>query len=244
MRTLFFTMLSLGCLVASPGLSQHAVAEDAVATLHDAIKPVPRQGGWMNRHNAMNKRVAEGNVDLVFIGDSITQGWERNGKKVWAEHYGDRNAVNLGIGGDRTQHVIWRLDNGNLEGISPKAAVIMIGTNNSGSNSPEEIAEGVTKIVQQLREKTPKTKILLLATFPRGASADDARRKVNQASNAIVAKLADEEHVFYLDIGKEFLNDEGVLTKQIMPDLLHLSPQGYTIWADSIESHVAKLLGE
>ena len=136
-------------------------------------------------------------MDLVFIGDSITQGWEGRGKAIWAEYYGDRNAVNLGIGGDRTQHVIWRLQNGNLKGIHPKAAVIMIGTNNSGDNTAEQIAEGVTKIVQILRETTPKTKVLLLATFPRGANPKDARRMVNESSNAMVSDLAKDPSVYY-----------------------------------------------
>jgi lysophospholipase L1-like esterase len=211
---------------------------------HDAIKPVPRSGGWMKRHESFNARVAKGKVDLVFIGDSITQGWEGRGKKVWAKSYGKRNTVNLGIGGDRTQHVIWRLDNGNVKDIAPKAAVIMIGTNNSGSNSPKQIAEGVTKIVDQLKEKTPKTKILLLAVFPRGTNNDDKRRKVNEGANAIFAKLADGKHVHYLDIGPKFLEKDGTLTREIMPDLLHLSEKGYQIWADSIEAKVAELLGE
>ena len=173
-----------------------------------ALKPVPRSGGWMTRHESFNKKVAQGNVDLVFIGDSITQGWEGNGKDIWAKYYGERNAVNLGIGGDRTQHVIWRLDNGNLKDITPKAAVIMIGTNNSGSNSSQEIAEGVNKIVEQIRNKSPKTKILLLAVFPRGATKDDARRKVNQGANAIFSKLDDGKHIHYLDIGDAFLQED------------------------------------
>ena len=120
--------------------ARFALGEENPQT-HDAIQPVPRDGRWMKRHESMNSRVAEGNVDLVFIGDSITQGWEGRGKAVWAEYYGDRNAVNLGIGGDRTQHVIWRLQNGNLKDIHPKAAVIMIGTNNSGDDTAEQIAE-------------------------------------------------------------------------------------------------------
>ena len=212
--------------------------------LHDAVKPVPRGGGWMTRHQAMNKRVKQGNVELVFIGDSITQGWEGRGKKVWAKYYGKRNAVNLGIGGDRTQHVIWRLDHGNLAGITPKAAVIMIGTNNSGSNSPEQIAEGVTVIVRQLQKQTPKTKILLLATFPRGPNPADKRRQVNEKSNAMVAKLASDQNVSFLDIGKNFLSEDGSLSKQIMPDLLHLSERGYSIWAESIEPTLVKLMAE
>ncbi|MBC8356483.1 MAG: GDSL family lipase [Planctomycetes bacterium] len=225
--------------LAAMFLPSFAFAED-----HDAIKPVPRAGGWMKRHEGMNLRVKDGNVDLVFIGDSITQGWEGRGKAVWQKFYGERNAVNLGIGGDRTQHVIWRLDNGNLYNISPKLAVIMIGTNNSGSNTPEQIAEGITVIVDQLKKKTPKTKILLLAVFPRGESPTDPRRQVNEKTNAIASKLADDKNVFYLDIGKSFLQDDGTLTREIMPDLLHLSEQGYTIWAKSIESQVATLMGE
>lgn len=211
---------------------------------HDAVQPVPREGGWMERHKGMNERVAQGNVDLVFIGDSITQGWEGNGKEVWKEFYGDRNAVNLGIGGDRTQHVMWRLDNGNLEGIEPKLAVIMIGTNNSNSNKPEEIADGIEMIVEQLKEKTPETKILLLGIFPRGAAPDDRLRQVNEKTNEIVSKLADGEQVHYLDIGEKFLEDDGTLSREVMPDLLHLNEKSYRIWAESIEPKVAELMGE
>jgi len=211
---------------------------------HDAIKPVPRQGGWMTRHQSFNKRVAQGNVDLVFIGDSITQGWEGAGKGVWARFYGKRNAVNLGIGGDRTQHVIWRLDHDNVKNISPQAAVVMIGTNNSRNNTPEQIAEGVAVIVKQLRTKLPETKILLLAVFPRGADKNDKLRQVNEKTNAIFKKLADGTHVHYLDIGSKFLQDDGTLTREIMPDLLHLSEKGYTIWAESMEPTLKKLMGQ
>ncbi|MEC9002910.1 MAG: GDSL-type esterase/lipase family protein, partial [Planctomycetota bacterium] len=160
------------------------------------------------------------------------------------KYYGKRNTVNLGIGGDRTQHVIWRLDNGNLKGISPKLAVIMIGTNNSGNNTSAQIAEGVEVIVGQLKKKTPKTKVLILAVFPRGKDANDKRRKVNEGANQGMAKLADGKQVHYLDIGDKFLARDKTLSRDIMPDLLHLSPQCYEIWASSIESTVAKLLGE
>ncbi len=237
-RRCFLALMLTAVLAAIP--SQLSAADKD----HDAIKPVPREGGWMKRHESINERVKQGSVDLVFIGDSITQGWEGSGREVWKKHYDKRNAANLGIGGDRTQHVLWRLDNGNINGISPKLAVIMIGTNNSGSNSPEEIADGITAIVKKLRENLPETKILLLAIFPRGANEQDGRRKVNQATNDIVSRLADDKHVFYLDIGKNFLADDGTLSKEIMPDLLHLSQMGYQIWADSIEPHVAKLMGE
>ncbi|MEC9036020.1 MAG: platelet-activating factor acetylhydrolase IB subunit [Verrucomicrobiota bacterium] len=212
--------------------------------LHSAVKPVPRSGGWMKRHESFNKRVAEGKVDLILIGDSITHGWEGKGKSVWEKFYGKRNAVNLGIGGDRTQHVMWRLDNGNVKGISPKVAVVMIGTNNSGNNSPEEIADGLAAITKQLRAKLPETKVLLLGIFPRGANKDDGRRKVNEKANAIFKKLADGKDVHYLDIGEKFLEPDGTLSRKIMPDLLHLSVEGYTIWAESIEPTLKKLIGE
>jgi lysophospholipase L1-like esterase len=222
-------------------------------TFHDAVNPdgthaamtpaVPRSSGKMGRHLRINDRVSEGNVDLIFIGDSITSGWESRGPKVWDKFYGKRNAANLGIGGDRTQHVIWRLNNGNVKGISPKAAVVMIGTNNSRDNTPEQIADGVTVIINQLRSKLPETKVLLLAIFPRGAN-DDERRRVNEKANAIFSKLADGDHIHYLDIGPKFMNDDGELTRGMMLDLLHLTEQGYTIWAESIESSLSKLLGE
>jgi beta-glucosidase len=198
----------------------------------------------MKRHESFNQRVAEGNVDLIFIGDSITQGWEGAGKDVWAEYYGKRNAVNLGIGGDRTQHVLWRLQNGNLKNIKPKLAVLMIGTNNSGSNSSEQIADGVKAIVAQLRHDLPETKVLILAIFPRGPDANDAKRKVNEGANAIIAKLADGKTVFYQDIGPNFVDAQGNLSRDVMPDLLHLNKASYETWAKSIEPTVAKILGE
>ncbi len=224
-------------------LTTAGVAQEAAK--HDAVTPVPREGGWMNRHNSFNERVKQGNVDLIFIGDSITQGWEgMGGKAIWEKYYTPRNAVNLGIGGDRTQHVLWRLDNGNVEGIHPKLAVLMIGTNNSGTNTAEQIGDGITAIVKSLREKLPETKILILGIFPRGADNSNPQRQKNAKANEIAAKLADGKMIEYLDIGPKFLEADGTLTKEIMPDLLHLSQNGYEIWAVSIEDHVARMMGE
>lgn len=223
---------------------------------NDAIVPAPREGGWMKRHESFNERVKQGNVDLVFIGDSITQGWENNGKKVWEEFYGKRNAVNLGIGGDRTQHVLWRLDHGNIDGIKPKLAVLMIGTNNSGTNTSEQIAAGVKAIVEKLRAKLPETKVLVLAIFPRGANfdasknktekglVDDKNRKVNEGANEIIKGFADNKSVYYLDIGPKFLEKDGTLNREIMPDLLHLNEKSYRIWAEATEPKIKELLGE
>lgn len=236
-RSVRFSVLAL---LLALTMSALATAQDK----HDAITPAPRDGGWMKRHESFNERVKKGNVDLLLIGDSITQGWEGAGKNVWAKHYTPRNAVNLGIGGDRTQHVLWRLENGNIDGITPKAAVLMIGTNNSGTNSSVQIAEGVEAIVKSLRTKLPKTKILVLGIFPRGATVDDVKRKVNVGANLSIRKLADGEMVHYLDIGDKFLNDDGTLSKEVMPDLLHLNEKSYTTWAEAIEPKVKELMGE
>src|SRR5262249_29418296 len=135
-----------------------------------ATQPKPREeeSAWVQLHQQFLERARAGKIDLLFLGDSITQGWGQN--EAWKKHYGPRNAANFGIGGDRTQHVLWRLDSGEIDGIAPKVVVLMIGTNNVGSNKPEEIAEGVRAIVDKLRAKLPKSKILLLGIFPRGAT--------------------------------------------------------------------------
>jgi beta-glucosidase len=212
--------------------------------LHEAVIPITRDGEKLTRHERFNARVQQGNVDLVFIGDSITEGWEGAGAEAWQNHYGGRNAVNLGIGGDRTQHVLWRLDHGNIDGISPKLAVLMIGTNNSGTNSPEQIADGIKAIVARLRARLPETRVLVLGVFPRGADPSDARRQVNERTNQLIAGLGGGYRVHYLDIGPKFLAADGALSTDIMPDLLHLSPAGYQIWAEAIEEKVRELMGE
>ena len=189
-------------------------------------------------------RVKQGHADLLFIGDSITNGWEEVGRGVWSRFYAKRNAVNLGIGGDQTQHVLWRLDHGNIDGISPRLAIVMIGTNNAGHRQPEQTAAGIKAIVQRLRDKLPKTKILLLAIFPRGVDNNDPLRRINVKANEIVSTLGDGQNGFYLDINPKFLAADGTLSKEVMPDLLHPNAKGYEIWAEAIEPTVAKLMGE
>src|SRR5258706_280169 len=134
------------------------VSSPAPAVANSAIEATARtESGWQDRQKLLNQRAAEAGekAQVIFIGDSITQGWEGDGKEVWAKYYAHRNAVNLGIGGDRTQHVLWRLDNGNIDGLKPRAAVLMIGTNNSNGedNTPGQIAQGVAVILKKLREK-------------------------------------------------------------------------------------------
>lgn len=200
--------------------------------------------GFIASHEKFVSIAKEGKAQLVFLGDSITAGWAGNGKEVWAKAFDGYTPANFGIGGDRTQHVLWRIQNGELEApLKPKACVLMIGTNNVGSDSAEGIAKGVTAIVQTIRTKQPQAKILLLAVFPRGekASPNPGRDKLKQV-NDIIAKLDDGKNVFFLDIGGKFLQPDGSLTKEIMPDFLHLSPAGYQIWADAIGPKLAELM--
>lgn len=205
-----------------------------------ATKPLNRDNA---RHQQFLKIVAKGDADVIFLGDSITQGWEGAGKAIWAEHFAPLKAVNLGISGDQTGHVLWRITEGKeLEPISPKVAVIMIGTNNMRAHSAEQIAGGVKAIVEELRKQKPTMKILVLGIFPRSAKATDAIRAKIQTTNSLIAKLDDGKMVFYKDIGAKFLTEDGTLEKSIMPDLLHLSPTGYEIWAKAIKDDVQKLL--
>jgi len=218
------------------------------AGTHSAIDPAPRPDqGWRDRHNAINQKVAEAGAkaEVIFIGDSITQGWEGAGKEVWARYYTHRHAVNLGIGGDRTQHVLWRFENGNLTGLKPKAAVVMIGTNNSNGedNTVEQIADGVTAIVQKLRATLPDMKVLLVAIFPRSENPCPQRGKILQV-NQILQKLADGRQVRWVDFGHQYLTAEGLIPRELMPDYLHLSPKAYGMWAEAIEDQLSQIVGD
>jgi lysophospholipase L1-like esterase len=220
----------------------------ASALAHSANEPVPRTDqGWQDRQKLLNQRAAEAGekAQLIFIGDSITQGWEGAGKEVWAQYYAKRNAVNLGIGGDRTQHVLWRLEHGNIDGLKPKAAVVMIGTNNSNGedNTPGQIVDGVTAIVKKLREKLPDTKVLLVAIFPRNENFSTQRGKILQV-NQVLRKLADNKDVFWIDFGHRFVNSDGLIPVELMPDYLHLSKGGYAIWAEALERRLASIVGD
>jgi lysophospholipase L1-like esterase len=268
-------VLALGLL--APAFAEDAKPNPATTKMN---RDVPRHKQFLQR---IEKNKGEG--DVIFLGDSITHGWE--GQPAWKEYFGEFKPVNLGIGGDQTGHVLWRITEGKeLENLNPKAAVIMIGTNNAGRDSAEQIAEGIKAIVEELRKQKPSTKILVLGVFPRGSSGDALRsleqitegikpineelkkekpdlsrlnvlvRKLEQQRgtipaaklnkkipkiNALISKLADDKMVFYRDIGKDFLNEEGGLPGSIMPDYLHLSPKGYAIWGKAIKGDLEKL---
>ncbi len=217
----------------------------------EAIQPVMQNAEWAlpwwePRHQEKLAAIKGREVDLLMIGDSITHGWEDAGQEVWREYYGDRNAFNLGFSGDRTEHVLWRLQHGEVEGISPEVAVLMIGTNNTGHRKgpPRETAAGIAHILDELRQRLPETEILLLAIFPRGATPDDELRRINAATNEIIAGLADGEQVHFLNINDQFLDEAGTLSRTIMPDLLHPNERGYRLWAEAMEPTIVRLMGD
>jgi lysophospholipase L1-like esterase len=227
----------------------------APGTNHATAAVARTDGGWVQRNAAFNARAKvgheKGDIGVIFIGDSITQGWEENGKGVWAASYEKRHAVNFGIGGDRTEHVLWRVEHGNLDGLAkpekgsaPKLVVLMIGTNNTGSDSAEDIAEGIGADVHAIREKLPETPVLLLGVFPRGQKADDPLRAKIAEINRRAEKLADGKRVVFLDFGSKLVEKDGTISAEIMPDFLHLSAKGYQIWADAIEAKVKEMMGE
>jgi lysophospholipase L1-like esterase len=222
-----------------------------------ALSPVPHPGKEA-LHASFNEISKKGEAPLVFLGDSITQGWSGKGKAVWEQYWAPLGAANFGIGGDRTEHVLWRLANGNYDGLEAKLTVLLIGTNNTGhqgrpmvehgdavySSTAEETASGVTKIVKVLKEKQPQMKILLLAIFPRGVTPDDKMRQQNEKTNELIAKLDDGKTVFFMDFNQSLLESDGTLSKDIMPDLLHPNEAGYEIWAKAIEPRVKELMAE
>jgi lysophospholipase L1-like esterase len=230
------------CLAAS--FLTAALAQTAVTNL--AVTPAgrPKDAWWPKRHEAKLQDPDRKQAALVFVGDSITQGWEGRGRMVWNRYYAPLHALNLGFSGDRTEHVLWRLEHGEVDGLSPKAVVVMIGTNNTGhrNDKPEDIAAGVKRICESLHAKLPQAKILLLAIFPRSAGAQDAPRVNNDRANELLAKLADGKAVFFANLNKAFLAEDGTLSRQIMPDLLHPDARGYDLWAETMAPHLAPLL--
>jgi lysophospholipase L1-like esterase len=278
-----YRLIPAGCVLAL-SLSMSIGAAQETAADNPAVKKLNRDN---DRHKEFLKRIEQsgGLGDVIFLGDSITHGWE--GQKAWQKYFGSFHPVNLGIGGDQTGHVLWRITEGHeLDHLKPRAAVIMIGTNNTGNQSAPQIAGGIKAIVDELKHQKPDIKILVLGVFPRGKASDagsveqiaegikpineelkkekpDAKRlnamvrtleqqrvtipaaKLNKKIfeiNAIIAKLDDGKTVFYKDIGKEFLDQNGGLSGEIMPDYLHLSPKGYDIWGRAIRADIEKLV--
>ncbi|WEF33870.1 GDSL-type esterase/lipase family protein [Pseudoduganella chitinolytica] len=205
---------------------------------------------WMPRHEQKLKEVAQRRAtgtmpELVFVGDSITQGWEKAGKEEWERRYARHHALNLGYSGDRTENILWRLRHGEVDGLTPKVVVLMAGTNNTGhrQEDPATTAAGLGQVVAELRQRMPDAKVLVLGIFPRDAQPDSRQRRINDDVNRRIAGLADNRHVFYHDVSAAFLDADGELPTDVMPDLLHPNARGYALWAEAMEPVLQKLLG-
>jgi lysophospholipase L1-like esterase len=197
---------------------------------------------WLERVQVTDARAQKiaGSIELIFDGDSSTDGWQGRGKEIWTERYGKLNAFDFGIPGDRTQHVLWRLDAGQVNAMHPKLIALMIGTNNLGGNTVQEIAGGVQAIVADYQKRCPDAAILLQAIFPRGQNATDPNRAKIKAVNEILSKLGDDKKVIYTDFGDKFLSPDGSISPEVMPDFIHPSAKGYQIWADAIQPIISK----
>ena len=196
------------------------------------------------RHEGFVETAKKGDIDLLLHGDSITDWWVQGaGKKaMFDKYFSDIKTANFAVAGDTTQGVLWGLKNGEGQGFSPKAVMLMIGTNNMNGNSAAEIAEGIGAIILDMRKDFPNAKILLLAIFPRGTPGDPIRDKIAECNN-IIKKLDDGQHVFYYDIGPKFLDAQGnFLPESFQGDLLHPAPKGYDIWGEAVKDKLAELM--
>jgi lysophospholipase L1-like esterase len=214
-----------------------------------ANQPRPRDDA---RHKAFLEIAKAGNIDLLFVGDSITD-WFSNprgqnpatGLEVWNANFGSMRPANFGIAGDTTDGVLWRMQNGELDGFKAKLIVLMLGTNNINRNPVDEIVDGDRLIVEEFKKRQPQAKVLVLGVFPRNGRQPEQTQGLRDSIkeiNSKLAKLADNKQVFFMDIGAKFLTADGTLTAEIMPDGLHPSAKGYQIWADAILPQVKTLM--
>lgn len=243
--------LRLLAVLASLALSASAsLALEAVWPLptpppgaNPALFPVERQD-WLARVQANFDGSKGKTVDLLFDGDSITDNWQRPGKEVWTARYGALHPFDFGISADRIEHLLWRLQQGQVDGLHPKLVVLMIGTNNTGRDSADQIAEGIKAVVADYEKRCPEAHILLLGVFPRSPQAADPIRAKIIEINKQISVLGDGKRVTYLDIGPKFLEPDGTLLPTIMPDYLHPNAKGYEIWADAIQPVVDQYVGK
>jgi lysophospholipase L1-like esterase len=224
-------LLLLG--IAGPQSPPQAAAAGEGPT---SVRPVPRTEGAVERQGEVLRRVREarGTADLVFVGDSITQGWEGNGRERWETDFAPYGAINLGVSGDRTEHVLWRLREAPLTPLAPKAVVLLIGTNNlgHGSSNAEETLLGIRRVIETLRGQCPDATIVVCGILPRGNRFNAMRGDICQI-NQVLARL-DDARTIVVDFGERFVAIDGSIPVELMPDYLHLSPAGYGVWADAI----------
>ena len=232
----------------SKSKSRNKIFREVAEKTHEAVTPV--ESGYFSEWNKhVEERLLNEKFDLIFLGDSITQMWRwespSHGMEIWDQYYSSRKVINMGICDERTQHVLWRVQTGNIGYTSPKVVVFMMGINNLRyeNHTAEEISDGLIAICYNLRKKLRKTKILLLAIFPYGPEPGPDRERMKKAS-LLASRIADNNKIHYLDINDKFLDSDGNLSPDIFPDYLHPNANGYKIWAEAIEPKLKELLGE
>jgi lysophospholipase L1-like esterase len=237
LRLTSFTTVLLAALMSVPAPAKEPTAKPTpkARTKADAVTPADSPNPYSRK--GFLSRAKSKDIQLVFLGDSITEFWQLKGKEVWEQNYAKYNAANFGVSSEKTEHTLGHLAGGVLDGPSkPKVVVVMIGTNNIGhhpADKPEWAAAGVKKIVETVHRKLPQTKVLLLGVFPRDRKDSPARKSV-EAINAIISKFDDGKKTRYLDLGPKFLDDSGEIPTDIMPDGLHPEAKGYEIWAEAM----------
>ncbi len=229
------TSLLISCLSmnASSPINESAVDSATIAAPRNVEYEWMSIARWNDMHNRHIEIANKGEAQLLFLGDSITEAFEWD--PSWKAFEKFKPAC-FGIGGDKTQNVLWRLNNGDVGKLDPKAVVLLIGVNNYGhlDHSAEEVFEGTKLIVENVRIVYPNAKILIMATFPYEHNADHANRARVKKGNAMTAQLADNNSVFFMDIGDQLLEPDGSLTAEMAPDFLHIQPKGYKIWTEAI----------
>lgn len=219
-----------------------AMAQQPESTIPVAAK-TNSEKWWNGNCERIDKDIKkmEGKIDIAFVGDSITARW---GGENWQKNWGQYRAVNMGIGGDRTQNALWRLQNGDLDGYEAKLFVVMIGTNNMWGKTAkaEDAAAGVKAILDMIQSKQPKAKILLMSILPTGEKPNPGR-ELRMAVNELISKFAGGQ-VEYMDISGKYLQADGTISKELMHDYLHLASKGYDVWAEAINGKVKEIVGE
>jgi lysophospholipase L1-like esterase len=211
------------------------------ATTNTAVLPAPHTDRQQDYQRKLD-RFAGKHSDIVFDGDSIMNRWETTGKELWQQRYADK-AADFGIEGDHVENVLWRLRQGQVDGMDPKVIVLMIGTNNSGKNSADEIAEGIKMLVAEYQKRCPHAHIILMGIFPRGEKPTDGGRHKVTAVNARIKSLDDGQRVTFIDISAQMIQPDGTISRDMMPDFVHPTAQGYQIWADAIQPVINKFVG-
>lgn len=241
-NVLFFVFSSYQC---GPVYSYDILPSGYRSTI-PVTQDLIRQPWWMPRHNSVLKRHAREAVDILWIGDSITHAWDhpKEGKEIFDRNYAHRKTSNLGFSGDKTENVLWRIMQGEVDNINPKLAVVMIGTNNTGltKDPPNEISAGVMQVIDALHAKQPNMKILLLAIFPCDEPGSFRRINNSQANELLKEAVRAKDYVEFRDIGEKFLDSNERIKVNMIFDGTHLAPDGFVAWAESIEDAIERAL--